>query len=149
MGISTALAAPRTARPDPSGIDKNLYICMSNRDTGGAPVAIRLTLTSLIHPDPPQLPQYAIVPSSTYDAAAVPELVKEARRRVPGFSSLAYKNIAAWTSDSPIPGFAPTTPHQPNIADSAAVVDKFNDFAGTIIRGGCDPRWREPGAQYY
>jgi hypothetical protein len=40
----------------PSGINKNRYISMSIPDTGGNPVAIRVTLTSLMHPNPANLP---------------------------------------------------------------------------------------------
>ncbi|MBI1825293.1 MAG: hypothetical protein HY287_04875 [Planctomycetes bacterium] len=48
-------AVPPTPQPDPSGINKNRYISMSIPDTGGNPVAIRVTLTSLMHPNPPDI----------------------------------------------------------------------------------------------
>ncbi|MBI1825026.1 MAG: hypothetical protein HY287_01900 [Planctomycetes bacterium] len=54
--LAHALAVPPTPLPDPSGINKNRYISMSIPDTGGNPVAIRVTLTSLMHPNPPNLP---------------------------------------------------------------------------------------------
>ena len=56
--IAQAGAVPPAPQPDPSGINKNRYISMSVPDTGGNPVAIRVTLTSLMHPDPPNPPQF-------------------------------------------------------------------------------------------
>ncbi len=53
LAATAAIAAPPAPQPDPSGVDKNRYISLSVPDNGGEATALRVTLTSLMHPDPP------------------------------------------------------------------------------------------------
>ncbi|MBI3834345.1 MAG: hypothetical protein HY287_08460 [Planctomycetes bacterium] len=68
----TGSCAPPTPLPDPTSIDKNRYLSLqiaSSATAAGSETALQVTLVSLMHPNPPNLPIYPPPNFSAFEGA--------------------------------------------------------------------------------